>query len=111
MKPIKVTVKVEINTNWANQTYAMFSTEKHGNIAELDWPIEGYKGVRVYPLKKNEAEKDMTNHIGYSSIATGIIGAETATKAYLFDEGYYVTKFDYPKELAEIRKEAFKVNK
>lgn len=107
MKPIKVQVKTEINTNWANEKYALFSTEKHGTIAELDFP-KGDRGVRVYPVKQNEINKDYTNYVEFSSIPQGIAGAEKATKDYLFGKGYYVTKFIYSEEFKEMRKEAFK---
>lgn len=109
MKPIKVTV--EIKRNWASNPYAMYSTREHGNIAELDYPIEGHNEAKVYPLKDNEVEHTPTNHITLSSLSQGIIGAETACKAYLFDKGYYVTDFLYPAELKALRKEAFKTNK
>ena len=109
MKPIKV--KTEIKKNWASDPYVMFSTEKHGDIVELDYPAEGRDDVRVYPLKVNEAEKDHTNHVTFSSLPQGIIGAETACKAWLYGEGYYVEKFVYPTDLESMRKEAFKTNR
>lgn len=110
MKPTKVQVKVNINTNWANEKYAIFSTKDYKEIAELDFPIEG-RGTRVYPVALNRENKDVTNYICLSSLPQGIIAAETAVKAYLLDKGYYVTKFEYPQELAELRKDAFKINK
>ena len=109
MKPIKVIVKIE--RNWASNPYAMFSTREHGNIVELDYPGEGHKKERVYPLKDNEAEHTPTNHITLSSLPQGIIGAEIACKAYLFDKGYFVAGFIYPEELKSLRKEAFKTDK
>lgn len=105
MKPIKVTV--EIKRNWAGSPYAIYSTREHGDIAELDYPIEGHKEARVYPLKDNEAEHTPTNHVTLSSLPQGIIGAEVACKAYLYSEGYYVTNFLYPAELKNLRKQAF----
>lgn len=107
MKPIKVIV--EVKQNWAGEKYAIFSTEEHGNIVELDYPIGGHKEARVYPLKDNEAEHTPTNHITLSSLPQGVIGAEVACKAYLYGKGYYVTGFLYPAELKELRKQAFKV--
>lgn len=109
MKPIKVIVKIE--QNWASNPYAMYSTREHGNIVELDYPIKGHTEARVYPLKDNEAEHTPTNHVTLSSLPQGIIGAETACKAYLYGKGYYVTDFLYPEELKSLRKEAFKTNK
>lgn len=110
MKPINVQVKVEINKNWAGEKYAIFSTEKHGAIAELDWPSERGR-ARVYPLKQNEIDGDATNYITFSSVPQGIIGAETATKTYLMGLGYYVNKIVYPKEMMELRRQAFKTDK
>ena len=109
MKPIKVIVKIE--RNWAGDPYAMYSTREHGNIVELDYPAEGRKEARVYPLKDNEAEHTPTNHVTLSSLPQGVIGAEVACKAYLFDKGYFVAGFIYPAELKEIRKQAFKTDK
>ena len=111
MKPIKVNVKVEVNKNWANEKYAIFSTEEHGAIAELDWPAGERAKPRVYPLKQNEADGDATNYITLSSVPQAIIGAETATKTYLMGLGFYVNKIVYPKEMIELRRQAFKVNK
>lgn len=109
MKPIKVTA--EVKKNWAGNPYIMFSTSEHGYIVELDYPIGEYKKARVYPLKDNEANHTLTNYITFSSMPQGIIGAETACKAYLYGNGYYVTEFVYPAELKVLRKEAFKENK
>lgn len=109
MKRIKVIIKIE--QNWAAGIYAMYSTREHGNIVELDYPIRGRNEVRVYPLKDNEANHTPTNHVTLSSLPQGIIGAETACKAYLYNQGYYVTDFIYPDELKALRKEAFKTNK
>jgi len=109
MKPIKV--KVEAKQNFGNSPYAMYSTREHGNIVELDYPVEGHKEAKVYPLKDNEDEHTPTNHIALSSMSQGIIGAEVACKAYLYGKGYYVTDFLYPAELKALRKEAFKTNK
>ena len=109
MEPIKVTV--EVKKNWAGNPYTMFSTHEHGDIVELDYPIGEHKRARVYPLKDNEAKHTLTNHATFSSMPQGIIGAETFCKAYLFDNGYYVTEFVYPEELKTLRKEAFKENK
>lgn len=109
MKPIKVIVKIE--QNWAGDPYAMYATREHGNIVELDYPIEGRTEARVYPLKDNEAEHTPTNHVTLSSLPQGIIGAEIACKAYLYGKGYYVADFIYPAELKALRKEAFKTNK
>jgi hypothetical protein len=104
MKPIKVIVKIE-------QNWAMYSTREHGNIVELDYPVEGRNEVRVYPLKDNEAEHTLTNHITLSSLPQGIIGAEVACKSYLYGKGYFVAGFIYPEELKSLRNEAFKTNK
>ena len=101
MKPIRV--QVEIKENWAKQRYALFYT-KDFNLAELDYPTGG-REARVYAM--NVPDKYVT----FSSLPQGIIGAETASKAILLDKGYYVTKFEYPQELAEIRRQAFKENK
>lgn len=109
MKPIKV--QVEVKRNWAGDPYAMYSTNEHGNIVELDYPAEGRKDARVYPLKDNEADRTPTNHVTLSSLPQGVIGAEIACKAQLYGKGYYVTEFLYPEELKEIRKEAFKTDK
>ena len=103
MKPIKV--QVEIKENWAKQGYALFYT-KDFNLAELDYPTEGRKEARVYLM--SELGK---KYVTFSSLPQGIIGAETASKTILYDKGYYVTKFEYPQELIELRKEAFKENK
>ena len=102
MKPIKV--QVEIKENWAKQRYALFYT-KDFNLAELDYPTEGRKEARVYAM--NVPDKYVT----FSSLPQGIIGAETASRIILYEKGYYVTKFEYPQELAELRKQAFKENK
>lgn len=109
MKPITVTV--EVKQNWAIEPYAMFSTKEHGNIVELDWPSAGRPTPRVYPLKQNEIDGDATRYIAFSSVPQGIIGAETATKTYLMGLGYYVSKIVYPKEMTELRKQAFKTDK
>lgn len=109
MKPVKVNVEVKINTNWANEKYAIFSTKDYKEIAELDFPTDG-RGTRVYPLALNNENKDVTNYICLSSLSQGIIAAETAVKTYLLDKGYYVTKFEYPEELKALRKQAFKKN-
>lgn len=102
MKPIQV--QVEIKENWAKQRYALFYTREF-NLAELDWPAEGRKEARVYPMS------EPGKYVQFSCLPQGVIGAETACKAILFDKGYYVTKFLYPDELKELRKQAFKTNK
>ena len=102
MKPIKV--QVELKENWAKQRYALFFT-KDFNLAELDFPTGERKQARVYAM--NVPDKYVT----FSSLPQGIIGAETASKTILLDKGYYVTKFEYPQELIELRKQAFKTNK
>lgn len=99
MKPIQV--KVELKENWAKQRYALFFT-KDFNLAELDFPNEERKEARVYDMRTPDT------YISLSSLPQGIIGAEVASKAILFDKGYYVTKFLYPAEMREIRKQAFK---
>lgn len=106
MKPIKV--QVEVKENWANEKYAVFSTKEHGKIAELDWPAGERTKPRVYPLKQNEIDGDATKHVCLSSVPQGIICAETATRAYLMGLGYYAQKIVYPKEMRELRKQAFK---
>ena len=88
MKPIKVIVKIE--QNWASNPYAMYTTREHGNIVELDYPVEGHKEARVYPLKDNEAEHTPTNPITLTSLPHGIIDPEVACKAHLFDKGSFV---------------------
>ena len=98
MKPI--VVKVEVKQNWAKQKYALYYTKDY-NLAELDYPSAERTQTRVYPMNADK-------YITFSSLPQGIIGAETASKTILFDKGYYVTKFDYPQELAELRKQAFK---
>ena len=109
MKPIRV--QVEIKENWANEKYAIFSTDVFGAIAELDWPAGERTKPRVYPLKENALNGTPTNYITLSSVPQGIIGAETATKTFLMGFGYYVNKFVYPKEMIELRRQAFKENK
>ena len=103
MKPIKV--QVEIKENWAKQRYALFYT-KDFNLVELDYPSGDRKEARVYHM--SELGK---KYVTFSSLPQGIIGAETASRIILYEKGYYVTKFEYPQELAELRKQAFKENK
>lgn len=101
MKPIKV--EVRLKKNWAGQKYALFFTKEY-NLAELDYPSKERKETRVYSMNAKE-------YITFSSLPQGIIGAETASKTFLLDKGYYVSEFAYPQELAELRKDAFKINK
>lgn len=102
MKRINVTVT--LNKNWRGDKYALFSTEEHGDIVELDYPNEEHAKPRVFNLK---ADND---YVTFSSLPQGIIGAETAVKTSLLDLGFYVNKIVYPSELLRLRRQAFKQN-
>ena len=98
MKPIKV--KVELKENWAHEKYALYFT-KDFNLVELDFPTPQRK-IRVYRMD------DIRKYVELPSTSVGFVNAESTCKDMLYSKGYYVTEFDYPKELKEMRKEAFK---
>ena len=95
---MKATVKVEIKENWARQKYALFYTDEY-NIAELDYPTDG-ELAKVFPMYDNR-------YVCFSSLPQGIIGAETAVRAFLFGKGYTEVEIKYPTELKNLRKQAF----
>lgn len=98
----QVIVKVEVKKNWAGEKYATFSTDEHGQIAELDFPTKE-QPTRVYA--KNIPDN---GYVCFSCAATGVIGAETAVQGFLLDHKKY-PKYEYPKEIKKLRKEAFKM--
>ena len=88
MKTIEVIVKKE--KNWEGNQYLTYSTEKHGQIAELDYPSNDRKAVRVY------AENVDNGYVTFSCMRAGLVGAETACELYLLDNGNYRPVFKYP---------------
>ena len=98
METIKVIVKLE--KNWAGNQYLTYSTEKHGMIAELDYPAEDRKNPRVYA--KNAPEP---GYISFSCMRAGFVGAETACQLFLLDNGNYRPVYQYPEGY---KKTAFK---
>lgn len=93
METIKVNITKE--KNWAGNEYLIYSTEKHGNITELDYPTES----RILPCVYCVADKNYTpNAISFSSVTMALVGAETVTKGYLLDRGYVCT-FNYPQTI------------
>ena len=95
-------VKVEVKKNWAGDKYVTFSTDEHGQIAELDFPNKE-RPTRVYA--KNVPDN---GYVTFSCAATGVIGAETAVQVFLLDYEQY-PKYEYPAEIKKLRKEAFKM--
>lgn len=91
----KIVVKITKEKNWAGNEYLIYSTEEHGKIAELDYPNNYTKQYRVWAL--NVESND--GSIPLSSFSSGIIGAETVAKGYLYDRGYDAVEFDYPKTI------------
>ena len=98
METINVIVKLE--KNWAGNQYLTYSTEKHGMIAELDYPDEDRKLPRVYA--KNAPEP---GYISFSCMRAGFVGAETACHLFLLDHGYDNETYQYPEGY---KKTAFK---
>ena len=88
MERIEVIVKKE--KNWEGKEYLTYSTEKHGEIAELDYPSNDRKAVRVY------AKNVDNGYITFSCMRAGFVGAETACELYLLDNGNYKPTFKYP---------------
>ena len=95
METIKI--DIEYRENWAGNRYLLYSCEKFGKIAEVDYPTHISKLPRVYCL----ADKKMLDgrYITLSNIPQALVGAETVCQGYLYDMGYYNMTFNYPKTL------------
>lgn len=93
METIKV--KITKEKNWAGEEFLIYSTEKYGKIAELDYPTENRKLPRVYCVADKEYTPD---YISFSSVTMALVGAETVTRGYLLDRGYECT-FNYPRTI------------
>lgn len=99
METIKV--KITKEQNWALNEYLIYSTEKHGKLAEVDYPIEGdpfRKKPRVYPLSDSVKEKLDVDFVNFSSIPSACAGAEALVTGYLLDNGYHAV-YDYPRTI------------
>ena len=96
-----IRVKITEECNWVGNYYLVYSTNEHGKLAEVDYPIKGEpyrKKPRVYPL--SDAVKAMmdTDYVIMSSIPSACAGAEALVTGYLLDNGYHAV-YDYPRTI------------
>ena len=89
-----IKIKVEKCKNWAGNEYLLYSCEKFGKIAELDYPNDRSKHHCVYSLKEGYVDR----YVPFSSMTQALVGAETLVGGYLLDMGYYAT-YDYPRTI------------
>ena len=94
MKTIKV--KVSKGKNWAGNEYLVYSTEKHGKIAELDYADSLHELPRVYCVADNNTLT--TDYVSFSSVTQALVGAETVCTGWLLDRGYFA-EYVYPKTI------------
>lgn len=94
METIKV--KISKEKNWAGNEYLIYSTEKHGKIAELDYANSHHKLPRVYCVADNNTLT--TDYVSFSSVTQALVGAEAVCTGWLLDRGYHA-EYVYPKTI------------
>jgi hypothetical protein len=100
-----ITVKISKEKNWAGNEYLIYSSEQHGKLAEVDYPIKSdpyRKRPRVYGTEENPViieGANGCNFVEFSGVPQALVGAETLCKGILHGRGYETVVFDYPRTI------------